>query len=181
MKFKANHLANLADARFAAAAGADVLTFNFDRTRDFFISEELFKQMAEWLSVPVLALDFGNDREYYSRLGAETGLAVERAADDDDRLPGRACDWKVGEREGKIIWLEYRPENPGEIRYALEAARQRFPQAELFFNLDAFPELLPHSELPLAGVAGRKIFSLDPLHLDYDAFEAVFSVWKPDG
>ncbi|MDW8334422.1 MAG: hypothetical protein RMM53_09430, partial [Bacteroidia bacterium] len=62
MKFKANHIAHLADARFAAAAGADALTFNFDRKRNFCVSEDLFRQIAEWLSVPALALDFGEDR-----------------------------------------------------------------------------------------------------------------------
>ncbi len=179
MKFKANHLTNLADARFAAAAGADVLTFNFDRTRDFFVSEDLFKQIAEWLSVPVLTLDFGNDREYYLSLGMETGLTVERAAADDDRLPGPTPDWKVGERNGQIVWLEYSPQNPGQIVGVLNDVRRLHPAIELFFNLDAFPELLPHPQLPITGVAGRKIFSLDPLNLDYDAFETVFNVWKP--
>jgi hypothetical protein len=140
----------------------------------------LFKQIAEWLSVPALALDFGDDDEYRLSFGAGNAVVVQYAATPEHRLPGHCRQWHIGERDGKIVWLEYVPDGISDPLPTLAAASSLFPTVDLFFNLDGFAELEPHPALPITGISGRKVFSRDPLRLDYDAFEALAAIWKKE-
>ncbi|MDW8333884.1 MAG: hypothetical protein RMM53_06685, partial [Bacteroidia bacterium] len=146
----------------------------------FWVSDVLCGHISVWLWGRVLALASSEARDGMRSTRPQREWVVERAADEQDRLPLPLEAWKVAVRDGRIVWLEYAPQSPFRLKENLEAARNRYPDSDLFFNLDAFPELEPDARLAITGVSGRAVFSADALNLDYDAFEELMRRWKPE-
>lgn len=75
-RIKLSRITNLSDARYAAAAGFDFISFCFDEQQERFISPAQAKEMMGWITGPLVVAEFGtesaaNINEICSLLGIE--------------------------------------------------------------------------------------------------------------
>jgi phosphoribosylanthranilate isomerase len=60
-RIKLSRITNLSDARYAAAAGFDFISFCFDEQQERFISPAQAKEMMGWISGPQIVAEFANE------------------------------------------------------------------------------------------------------------------------
>jgi phosphoribosylanthranilate isomerase len=80
-KIKLSRITNLSDARYAAAAGFDFISFCFKQDHERFISPALAKQMIGWLSHIECVGEFENESaEDINEIAELTGLSMVQLA-----------------------------------------------------------------------------------------------------
>jgi len=203
LKIKINHLADLHDARYCAAQGVDLLTFDRGRGLDCYLSPALYADIVGWISGPGVVADCAADAEAPALLAAdaaERGLPAPPHDVIQIRLPYHR-DWTpptepyalevvarspddVLELLGPLPHLAHQPVyveltaqhpvlQPASYVPALTAAIDS--PLPIFLNLDAFaPEILALLPRLPFGVSARRAVQADLLHLDFDRCEALF-------
>ncbi len=61
MNIKVNHITNLHDSRFCAAEDVKYISFSLEKGHIRKVSIQLIKDIIEWLSGPIVVIDFGSD------------------------------------------------------------------------------------------------------------------------
>lgn len=202
LKLKINNLADLQDARYCAAFGADFMSFALGRGDDCKMPERAVSEIVEWLEGPRFVFNYGADYEAAAAyLESNAGdpdapLAEVRFAFDPSaeflfgdavllavRLPAD-IDHAVFESwlcraHTQAAWVELIPEVFDEN--LLIMLDNVFSEADnCLLNMDACPDdLLSRLKHVPAGVSVRKKVEEDLIHLDYDAFERFAELLEP--
>lgn len=122
-KIKLSRITNLSDARYAAAAGIDYLSFCFDSGNERFISPAQAKQIMDWLAGITCVGEFVNEPvETINEVCSLIGLQVAQ-------LKGNYTAEDIGRIKVPVIWetetSEGIPEGVFAIQLSAEAGLQK--------------------------------------------------------